>query len=60
MRVSLLDPESHLADEEKNFEVVNVDFHMRCVPSFVQAKHQRARVVPILVALSIVTLPEPT
>lgn len=60
MRVSLLSSESQLGDDEKNPEMANVDFQLGFVPSAPWAKHQKARVVPTLAALSIVTLPAAT
>lgn len=57
---SLLSLENHLADEGKNLEIVDVDFQLGFVLPFVRAKHQTARVVPILPALLTVTLPAAT
>ena len=58
--MSLLGSESHLADEEKDSEMVDMNFQLGFVPSFVWTKHQRARAVPILVALPNVALPTAT
>lgn len=54
--VSLLSSENHLTGEEKNSEIVGVDFQLGFVLPFVWAEYQRARAVPILPALSTVAL----
>lgn len=60
MMVSLLSSENHLADEEKNSEIVGEDFQLGFVLPFVWAKYQRARAVPILPVLGTVALPAAT